>query len=30
VAREQLIDLAGTTMFFYEIYEQEFNDAKEQ
>lgn len=30
VAREQSIDLAGTTMFFYEVYEQEFNDAKEQ
>jgi hypothetical protein len=30
VAQEHSIDLAGTTMFFYEVYEQEFNDAKEQ
>ena len=30
VAREQSIDLAGTTMFYYEIYEQEFDDAKGQ
>ena len=30
IAREQSIDLAGTTMFYYEVYEQEFDDAKEQ
>jgi hypothetical protein len=30
VAREQSIDLTGTTMFYYEVYEQEFDDAKEQ
>jgi hypothetical protein len=29
VAREQSIDLAGTTMFYYEVYAQEFDDAKE-
>jgi len=30
VAKKHLIDLAGTTMFYYEVYEQEFDDAKEQ
>ena len=30
VAREHSIDLAETTMFYYEVYEQEFDDAKEQ
>lgn len=29
VAREQSIDLAGTTMFYYEAYEREFDDEKE-
>jgi hypothetical protein len=29
MAREQSIDLAGTTMFYYEVYEQEFDDEKE-
>jgi hypothetical protein len=28
VAREQSIDLTGTTMFYYEVHEQEFDDAK--
>lgn len=28
VAREQSIDLAGTTMFYYEVYEQEFDETK--
>ena len=27
VAREQSIDLTGTTMFYYEVHEQEFDDA---
>lgn len=30
IAREQSIDLTGTRMFFYEVYEQEFDDAKAQ
>jgi len=30
VAREHSIDLAGTTMFYYEVYEQEFDDTKGQ
>lgn len=30
VAKKQSIDLAGTTMFYYEVYEQEFDDVKEQ
>jgi len=30
VAREQSIGLAGTTMFYYEVYEQEFDDGKGQ
>lgn len=30
VAREHAIDLTGTTMFYYEVYAQEFDDAKEQ
>jgi hypothetical protein len=30
LAREQSIDLAETTMFYYEVYEQEFDDEKEQ
>ena len=30
LAREHSIDLAGTTMFYYEIYKQEFEDAKGQ
>jgi hypothetical protein len=30
VAREQSLDLTGTTMFFYEAYEQQFDDAEEQ
>lgn len=30
VAREHSIDLAGTTMFYYEVYEQEFDDGKAQ
>ncbi len=30
VAREHSIDLAGTTMFYYEVYKQEFDDAKAQ
>lgn len=30
VAGEHSIDLAGTTMFYYEVFEQEFDDAKEQ
>jgi len=30
IAQEQSIDLAGTTMFFYEVCEQEFDDAKAQ
>lgn len=30
VANEQSIDLVGTTMFYYEVYGQEFDDAKEQ
>jgi len=30
VAREQSIDLTSTTIFYYEVYEQEFDDAKEQ
>lgn len=30
VAREHSIDLAGTTMFYYEVYEQEFQDVKGQ
>ncbi|MGQ0556282.1 MAG: hypothetical protein ACT4PN_10130, partial [Nitrospiraceae bacterium] len=30
VAQEHSIDLAGTTMFYYEVYEQEFDDGKEQ
>ena len=29
VAWEHSIDLAGTTMFYYEVYEREFNDEKE-
>lgn len=29
VAQEHSIDLAGTTMFYYEVYEQEFDDEKE-
>ena len=29
VAREQTINLAGTTMFYYEVYGQEFDDEKE-
>ncbi len=28
LAREQSIDLTGTTMFYYEVHEQEFDDAK--
>lgn len=27
VAREHSIDLAGSTMFYYEVHEQEFDDA---
>jgi hypothetical protein len=30
VAQEHSIDLAGTTMFYYEVYEQEFDDVKAQ
>lgn len=30
VAREHSIDLAGTRMFYYEVYKQEFDDAKKQ
>jgi len=30
VAREHSIDLTGTTMFYYEVYEQEFDDRKRQ
>jgi len=30
VAQEHSIDLAGMTMFYYEAYEQEFDDGKEQ
>lgn len=30
IAREHSIDLAGTTMFYYEVYEQEFDDVKGQ
>ncbi|NJL16729.1 MAG: hypothetical protein HC938_05540 [Nitrospira sp.] len=28
VAQEHSIDLAGATMFYYEVHEQEFDDAK--
>jgi GH35 family endo-1,4-beta-xylanase len=30
VARKHSIDLVGTTMFYYEVYEQEFDDGKGQ
>ena len=30
IAQEQSIDLAGTTMFYYEVYEKEFDEAKQQ
>jgi hypothetical protein len=30
VAQEHSIELAGTTMFYYEVYEQEFDDTKER
>ncbi|MBH0198818.1 MAG: hypothetical protein HP497_05260 [Nitrospira sp.] len=30
VAREHSIDLVGTTMFYYEVYEQEYDDRKGQ
>ena len=29
VAQEHSIDLAGTMMFYYEVYEREFDDEKE-
>lgn len=29
VAREQSIDLTGTTMFYYEVYEEEFDEKME-
>jgi hypothetical protein len=30
LARERAIDLAGTTLFFYEVYEREYKDAESQ
>lgn len=30
LAREQSFHLTGTTMFYYEVHEQEFDDAKKQ
>ncbi len=30
IVREQSIDLAESTMFYYEVYDQEFDDAKER